>query len=149
MREEGTDKLEVHVAGICFLGDSVLIAKRSASRAIFPGFWECGGGQVKSGESFEGAIKRQIREEFGAVIKPLFALAAYEIPALGEKQVKIPGVRFACQVESFLNGRGPEISEEHTEWKIQKATELDGLKFIPGLKQDIARAHLRIKELTV
>jgi 8-oxo-dGTP diphosphatase len=134
MREDGIRRIEVHVAGICFDGDKVLILKRSASRALYPGLWECGGGQVNEGESFEEAIVRQMREEADILVRPLEALKTYEIIT---KDGKIPGLRFVCK---YLIGE-PKISGEHSEWRWQPVDKLDGFDFIPGLKEDIKNSY--------
>ena len=52
MREEEIHRIEVHVAGICFKDDKVLVAKRSPDMALLPSLWECGGGSVARGENF-------------------------------------------------------------------------------------------------
>jgi isopentenyldiphosphate isomerase len=62
IREEGQDKLEVHVASVCVCvvngRPQVLVARRTSSRSLFPGKWECGGGMVRRGEGFDTAIQR-------------------------------------------------------------------------------------------
>lgn len=98
MREDGKDRIEVHVAGVCMRivnGEwKILAAQRTAQRSLFPGKWECGGGMVRRGESFESALKRQMFEEFGLDVQPYLLLQAYEIHVPGQRI--IPGVRFVC-----------------------------------------------------
>jgi 8-oxo-dGTP diphosphatase len=142
MREDGTQRLEVHVAGVCFDHDKVLILKRSNSRSLYPGLWECGGGQVNCGENFQEAVIRQLREEAGIMVKPLEAFKTYEIII---KDGKIPGLRFACKFLGYANGNEPRISKEHTEWRWQHVNELDDFEFIPGLKEDIRNAYNTLK----
>jgi 8-oxo-dGTP pyrophosphatase MutT (NUDIX family) len=101
IREEGQEKLEVHVASVCVrvVGGrpQVLVARRTASRSLFPGKWECGGGMVRRGEGFDAAIQRQIFEEFGLEIDRVRVLELYEIPLpKNRRQPIIPGVRFLC-----------------------------------------------------
>jgi 8-oxo-dGTP pyrophosphatase MutT (NUDIX family) len=101
IREDSQEQIEVHVAGVCVrprLKDGVwevLIAKRTRERSLYPGRWECGGGQVRSGETLEDAVKRQIFEEFGIEIEPCHVLETYAIHVPSERRV-IPGVRFLC-----------------------------------------------------
>ncbi|MGC9310990.1 MAG: NUDIX domain-containing protein [Candidatus Aenigmatarchaeota archaeon] len=160
MREDGVDLVEVHVSGICFFGDSVLVAKRAPNREIYPNLWECGGGQVKKWENFGEAAIRQLKEELGVVAMVLAPFKAYEIPPkfpngpnrnelsginpnrneLSGINAKIPGIRFICRLEGFLDGNSPKLSKEHTEWKILPVNKIDGLEFIPGLKEDIEAA---------
>ena len=63
MREHKKHLLEVHVAGISFYQEKVLLLQRSPERRIYPYFWECGGGQVHPGENFEDAVKRQLNKD--------------------------------------------------------------------------------------
>lgn len=89
---------EVHVAGVCISDKSgeweVLIAQRTASRQIYPGRWECGGGRVNPGEGFDDAVKRKIFEEFGLDIEVSDLLETYKIQVKGKPL--IPGLRFLC-----------------------------------------------------
>ena len=89
MREEKIHKLEVHVAGICFVGNRVLVAKRTSSRKLYPNLWECGGGQVETGENFDDAVKRQLKQELGVIVKPIKVLGTYEILTQDSGQKKI------------------------------------------------------------
>jgi 8-oxo-dGTP pyrophosphatase MutT (NUDIX family) len=92
------DRIEVHVAGVCVRakGDhwQVLVAQRTSRRRLYPGRWECGGGQVRKGEDLAIAVKRQIWEEFGIEVEPIELLEHYAIPMPG--QGVIPGIRFLC-----------------------------------------------------
>src|SRR3989344_3343154 len=116
IREKKVHKLEVHVAGVCFRDNTVFTLKRSPTRKLYPDLWECGGGQVWMGENFEEAIVRQFEEETGMIVSPIKPFKAYEIMTLDE-QKKIPGLRFLCRFVRYADGKGPSISEEHTEWR--------------------------------
>jgi 8-oxo-dGTP pyrophosphatase MutT (NUDIX family) len=142
-REEKIYRLEVHVAGI-YLREKqkrleVLIAKRLPTRELYPEKWECGGGQVKPGESFEEAIKRQLFEEFGLLVKVVQPIGTYEIITGSEKQAKIPGVKFLCLPE---NSKG-EIAlnqKEFSEYKWVSLNSIYKFDMIPGISRDIKRA---------
>lgn len=141
MREEKIHRIETHAAGICLEGKRVLVIKRSPSRKLYPNLWECGGGQVEAGESFEQAVTRQLREEAGVRVNPVRILGTYEIPAQESGQGKIPGIKFICRFLGYINGKEPQISKEHTEWRWQEIDKLDKLEFIPGVKEDIKLAY--------
>ncbi len=146
MREEKIHKIEVHVAGICFSGDKVLILKRYPSRKLYPNLWECGGGAVWPGENFEEALKREMKDEAGVIVEPVMALKTYQILVPESEQKKIPGLRIACKFAGYVNGKGPQISAEHTEWKWVAIDRLNGLEFIPGVKEDIKIAYSQMRK---
>lgn len=140
MREEKINKIEVHVAPICFNNDLVLCLKRSPERKIFPNLWECGGGAVWPGENFEEAAERELRDEAGIAIKPLKIFTTYEIFTPDLDQRKIPGIRMVCHFLKYLNGER-YLSKEHTEYRWQKTSELDKIEFVPGLKDAILEGY--------
>lgn len=97
IREDGRVLIEVHVAGACIRVVKgrwkLLAAKRIDQRSLYPGKWECGGGQMKRGEDFASAIKRQIFEEFGLNVAPYQIVEDYSILTQGSV---IPGLRWLC-----------------------------------------------------
>lgn len=141
MREDGINKIEVHVAGFCFKEDKVLMGKRAPTRSLFPRLWECCGGQVNLGEDFIEAIKRQFEEEYKVKVKVIKPAGVYRIDIPNSEQKVIPGIYFACKFEEFIEGDEPKISAEHTEWAWQSIAELDKLETIPGLIDAIKKAY--------
>jgi 8-oxo-dGTP pyrophosphatase MutT (NUDIX family) len=134
IREDGRDLIEVHVAGACLRFNDgrwqLLAGKRTHERSLYPDKWECGGGQVRKGEDFQGAIKRQIFEEFGLDVTPQYPIEAYAILVPG---TVIPGVRFLCVAKDGtirLNHR------EFSEWRWLDLPVPD-LEWIPGLKETL------------
>lgn len=141
-REQQQHKIEVHVAGICFCETQndieVLIVKRQNNRKIYPGKWECGGGQVRAGENFEQAINRQMKEELGIIIDRVLIFGTYEIETPELEQKKIPGIKFVCFWHSYVSGKEPVIDEkEHSEWKWQSINNLSEIDFIYNMERDI------------
>lgn len=59
----GTYHLSVEVWP--FDGQRFFLTKRSWSKKYYPGYWECTGGHVLSGESFLQAAQREVKEELG------------------------------------------------------------------------------------
>lgn len=142
MRESKQHKIEVHVAGICFRETDydieVLIAKRKENKELYPGKWECGGGQIKMGENFEEAIKRKMMEELGVIVSKFVVFGTYEINVPNLEQKKIPGIKFVCLLEGFVNGKEPKIKEDaFSEWRWQSINNLGVIDFIPGIKDEI------------
>jgi 8-oxo-dGTP pyrophosphatase MutT (NUDIX family) len=146
LREDRIHRIEVHVGCICLDGDRVLILKRAGSRSLCPGLWECGGGQVWTGESFEDAAIRELRDEAGVMAEPVMPVGTYEIPVPGSGQKKIPGIYFACTFRGYVGGNEPRISSEHTEWRWQPVDRLDGFEFIAGLREAIKKTHSLLKK---
>lgn len=136
MRESHVQKIEVHVAGICMKDDKILVARRTMGRSLYPGLWECGGGQVYEGENFEEAIKRQFSEEFGVIAEPQKVLDTYEI----DSDTKILGVRFLMEFKGY-SGDSLQKSEEHVEVRWQPIDTIDNQEFIPGLKDVIRNSR--------
>lgn len=141
-REDKQHKIEVHVAGVCFRETKtdieVLIVRRKENRKLFPGKWECGGGQVYAGENFEEAVKRQMTEELGVIVDRVLVFGTYEILTPDLPQKKIPGIKFVCFGNQYVNGQGPQIDEkEHDEWKWQSINDLTDIDFIFNINKDI------------
>ena len=57
------------VGAIVFRGNAVLLIQRAKPPA--QGKWSIAGGVVRLGESLEGAVVRELREEAGMEVKPL------------------------------------------------------------------------------
>jgi 8-oxo-dGTP pyrophosphatase MutT (NUDIX family) len=145
MREDHRETIEAHVAGICFHetaeGILVLVAKRQPTRALYPGLWECGGGQVRSGENFEEAVARQMREEFGVIVERALPFGTYEIGTPDLPQGKIPGIKFVCFWKGYAMDADSPVCDgrEHSECRWQPIDDLSGFDFIPGIRDDIRR----------
>lgn len=150
MREDKISLIEAHVAGITFHNfkdalpqnrHAVLILRRSPDRKLYPNLWECGGGQVNPGENFEEAVERQLREEAGINVQVLAPIGTYEIDVPDSEQKKIPGIYFACRFVNDINGLCPQLSKEHIAHAWRVVRDLNGYEFIPGLENEIKKAH--------
>jgi len=147
-REKGIHEIETHVACVCIkqaIRESlkILIAKRSPYRSLFPNYWECGGGQVHTGEDFEAAVVRQIKDEFGVDIEIECVAGVYKIETA---EGIIPGVRFVGR----LMNEEQKITlnlEEFVESKWIGEDELDMYEFIPTLREDVRKALELYKRL--
>ena len=52
---------------ICHDGaGAILLARRSSGARDEPGAWDCGAGALEYGETFEDAVRREVREEYCA-----------------------------------------------------------------------------------
>lgn len=106
----------VHVvAAVIFDGDLVLAARRRPER-VAGGLWEFPGGKVETGESLEGALRREIREELGVDIQVADLLLTVDRPALG--------IRLSC-LRSALRGAPPVHSSDHDELRWVRPQDID------------------------
>ena len=61
----GVDYIGVTCVFFCHDGKgNVLLHKRSQNCRDERGMWDCGGGQLEHGETFEEGVRREIREEY-------------------------------------------------------------------------------------
>jgi len=149
-REEFRVRTETHAAGICFRVTQpsnkweVLLGKRRKDRKVFPGMWDCGGGQVLPHEGWEEAVKRHLLESFGAIVevfKTPFGVPVswpYEFPSNGEK---VKGVVFVCKFIRFKNGKPSINTDEYTNCRWHDVSQLDKIDgIIPKLREEIKTA---------
>lgn len=110
----------VVVAGVIYKDDKFLIAKRSFEKDQ-GGLWEFPGGKVESGESYEMALVREIREEFNAdiVVENYIGEVVHSYP---EKVVKLAFYR------AKLLSDGIELLE-HEDFKWITKEEKDDYQF--------------------
>jgi hypothetical protein len=135
-------QIEVHVGTICFQDKKCLVLKRAKKRSLYPELWECGGGKVRNGETFEDAAKRQMKEEADVDIEITDVLCTYNIPIPEREQKVIPGLKFTCKISK---DQKIEISKEHEEWQLIGQEEIENFEFIPGIDDDIREAFKKIQ----
>jgi class 3 adenylate cyclase/isopentenyldiphosphate isomerase len=138
-RERLRETPEVHVAGTCFREDangnvSLLLARRSQERQLFPGKLEGCGGQLSYSESFTDGVRRHFRLELGIDVDVLDLHCFYEIRQ--PDAPVIPGIRFLCQLvgdnkpESANHSELMWVTEEH--FRTMHAED-----FVGHLKSDV------------
>lgn len=65
-------------AGVVMLNNKLLLTKRSKSRKFYPGVWDLPGGHCNENESYENAIKRELREELNIKATSLSPVKMYD-----------------------------------------------------------------------
>lgn len=74
----GVDYIGVTVCFVCHDGQGrVLLQKRSQNARDERGRWDNGGGALEFGETFEDAVRREVKEEFGVEAQELIPLSVY------------------------------------------------------------------------
>jgi 8-oxo-dGTP diphosphatase len=79
--------------------NTYLLLQRSPKKDVGAGAWECVTGRVDQGESYEEALRREVREELGVEIEVEFIIATdhfYRGEAIAENEAL--GVQFCCCV---------------------------------------------------
>ena len=70
--KKGIDYIGITVCFYCHDGKgNLLLQKRSSNCRDEQGAWDCGGGSMNFGETFEEAVRREIKEEFCCVPQEL------------------------------------------------------------------------------
>jgi len=102
-------------------GDRVLVTQRSESMP-HPMKWEFPGGKLKPGETPEGCIIREIREELGVEISVKQLLPSVK-HIYGKNRVKL--IPFICRIE-----RGDISLSEHRSYRWVRRSEMEALDWL-------------------
>lgn len=105
----------------------ILCAKRNQDKSQ-GGKWEFPGGKPEEGETLEGALMREVREELGIDIK---VLRLFDQSITGDIELAV----FSCE----LVADKPQASTDHSELRWLKEEELSALDWAeadkPALKK--------------
>jgi isopentenyldiphosphate isomerase len=86
----------IHRAVMFFVFDDeerVLVNQRSEAKEIYPGYWSIAfGGHVLAGESYDGAVRRELREETGLETEPRLITSFQKRTADERENVKVYAV---------------------------------------------------------
>jgi len=111
----GIDHIGVTVVFMCHDGQgNVLMHKRSANCRDEIGKWDCGGGRLEHGETFEEALHREIKEEYGATPKNVvFAGANNVLRNHQDQQTHWIALTHAVEIDpaDVTNGEPHKIEE--------------------------------------
>jgi 8-oxo-dGTP diphosphatase len=101
--------------------DAFLILRRSAEKDFAARAWECVTGRVDQGEGFEDALHREVKEELGIEVKPLFVIGTTHFYRGEERpENELVGIVFCC---STPEPEALRLSKEHSEHRWVNAYE--------------------------
>lgn len=105
--------------------DAYLVLRRAASRDAGGGEWEAVTGRVEQGESFEAAMRREVREELGVDVTPDFIIStAHFYRGTAQPENELLAVQYACTLDDRDAIR---VSDEHSEARWLTAAEIFAL----------------------
>lgn len=94
---------------VCHDGEGrILLARRSSGARDEAGAWDCGAGAIEFGETFEEAVGREVREEYGVDLLEMETIGARNI-LRNDRQSHWIAVIFAVRVDPDL----VQIGEPH------------------------------------
>lgn len=133
---------EVHCVAVCFNDDGkVLVAQRAESKRAFPGQWEAGCAQLRSGEDFYDAMERDYFSDFKLRLdftgfRHVGAIGSYSFSKNG---CVVPGVIFVARAvnPTDLNA----AKHKAAQWIDPAVLGAEiGSNCVPGLRERIERA---------
>lgn len=104
--------------------DCVLLIKRAMSP--YAGLWSLPGGRIELGESVEACARREVFEELGIEVVPVY------VTELGE-HTPSPGFRLAVFTALFPGGM-VSANAEILDWRWMNLADLEALETTPGLE---------------
>jgi 8-oxo-dGTP diphosphatase len=76
--------MRICAGGLLVRGNTILLAKRSADRAFYPGVWDVVGGHCEENETPADALIRELEEEIGVRAAAFEKIATLEEPQPAE-----------------------------------------------------------------
>jgi 8-oxo-dGTP pyrophosphatase MutT (NUDIX family) len=126
--------VKVIISVVCFKGNKVLILKRSSKKEYFPSLWECGGGRLEPGESFQETAIREVKEETGYDIDLVQLLHAFSFTT---ENSTVPVLSFIAKIKE---DKEPVITNEHDEYKFIGLEEINNYTFGGDIGKEIKAA---------
>lgn len=128
----------VGVGAIVIRNGEVLLVRRG--RAPLAGYWSLPGGAVETGERLEDALRREVLEETGLTVEPLFLAAVFErlMPdAAGRAEFHYVLLDYVCAPEPGAEAAAGDDAAELGWFALDEA---ETLLMTPGTLDVVARA---------
>ena len=133
------------VGALIFDGDSILLVERAGEP--LKGYWSLPGGLVETGELIEDALRREIREETGLEVEPVFRFDIFERimrDDQGRPEYHYVLVDYVCKVTGGALRPADDVSR--VEWVPQ--VKLRDYKITPGTIEAVERAYNDVRRHT-
>lgn len=138
---KGKDHIGVGVGALIFKDKKILIGKRGSKARDDVGLWEFPGGGVDFGETFEGAIRREVMEEFGVQIGNLKFLRVIEQIQDGKHWV---GISYTAD---WVSGEARPLEEDKfSEFKWATIKEIEKLDLTIPCAQNLEALKLNLSQ---
>jgi len=100
-----------------------LILRRASDKDFAAGAWECVTGRLEQGEGFEAALHREVAEEIGVDVEPLFIVGTTHFYR-GDRRPEneLVGIVYCCAASNAASIR---LSHEHSEARWISAAEAE------------------------
>ena len=129
----------VGVKGLLFRADRLLILHRRDDLNLVPGLWDLPGGGVETGETLEGALDREVREETGFRVRVGPAVHAW----ISHHPLRTGGIHDSTIVcfECHLRATGePRIDPgEHSEFAWVSSRDLARYPMPQGIRDSVRK----------
>ena len=135
--KQGIDYIGITCVFYCHDGKgNLLLHKRSQKCRDEKGRWDCGGGAMKFGETFEQTVRREVQEEYKSKIKKLKFVGINNVIRKNEnKKTHWIAILFAAELDPKKVKIGvPEKMDEINWFKPNK---------LPKLLHSMYLAHLQ------
>lgn len=134
--------------------DKFLLLRRSSEKDFAPDAWECVTGRVDQGEGFERALHREVREEIGLEVRPLFLIGTTHFYRGDPRpENELVGLVYCCSIENErFDQEEIQLSAEHAEYRWVTADQARGILNVNNpterwLRRVIERAEVTLGNL--
>ena len=124
-KKNGNRVAKVTVGGVLIRGDEILLGKRSAHRASYPGAWDVPGGNSKEGETLEQTLVRELEEELGIIAVEYRLLGVVRESKPGDHGEGFHHIYLVTKWDGVPRNR---TTDEHSELAWVRLDEVDRLE---------------------
>lgn len=113
----------ISVTAFIILNGKVLLAQRADDDDFLPGYWEQVGGKADPGETREQALVREVKEEAGIDVKPVYLYNEFEF--MHREKGLMCEYAYICEV---VGNTDVSLSSEHKNYAWVTLHELEQMQ---------------------